>query len=135
MNRIIKRLLRQTAVSGHWGAVKQSAIQMGIYITMLNVVLLSITAYSSDWVQEFIVKRYGINLLMFEGVIFGLILVMLVFTWKVDMPSFFKSWNNQFWTHDNPLRKDVDRIKKQLDRMDKRLEDLCNARNNGSAKK
>lgn len=135
MRRIIKKLFRQTAVSGRWGSIKQSAIQMGIYITMLNVVLLSITAYSSDWVQDFIVKRFGLNLLTFELIIFGIIICMLIFTWKIDMPSFFKSWNNQFWMHDNPVKKELNEIKKQLDRVENELKELKGGDNTGGATK
>lgn len=46
--------------------------------------------------------------------------------YKFDMPSYFGSWNKQFWAHDNPLRAEIEQLKEQNASMLKLLTELKN---------
>ena len=116
--RILRRVLRQNVSIRRWGAFKQTVGQIGIYVTFINTVMLSVTLYSTRWVQENVIN---INFIGFMAVVFGVIGLLLLLAWKMDMPSYFSSWNHQFWKHDNPMK---DYLDKQFDGINKRLKDL-----------
>jgi len=118
----------QWNVSRKWGAVKQSIMQSSIYITMFNLLLLSITAYDTAWLQKHLIRPLGLNFIIYESVIVAFLLLFLLLVWKVDMPGFYKSWNNQWWVHDNPMREFLERTEKvntqRLDAIDANIEAL-----------
>jgi len=122
--KVLRKVLRkvfsqnQNVVSSHWGAFKQSASQIGIYVTMINTVMLAVTLYSTGWLQENIAN---VRFIPFMAIVFGLIGALLLFAWKMDMPSFFSSWSDQFWRHNNPMRKYLD---EKFDAIDDRLKKL-----------
>jgi len=120
IKRLLWRILRQNVKSRRWGAFKQSVGQIGIYVTFINTVMLSVTLYSTRWVQENI---YNINFIGFMAIVFGIIGLLLLLAWKLDMPSYFSSWNHQFWKHDNPMK---DYLDEQFKEIKDRLRDLEN---------
>ena len=81
--RILRRVLRQNVSIRRWGAFKQTVGQIGIYVTFINTVMLSVTLYSTRWVQENVIN---INFIGFMAVVFGVIGLLLLLAWKMDMP-------------------------------------------------
>jgi len=116
--RILRRVLRQNVSIRRWGAFKQTVGQIGIYVTFINTVMLSVTLYSTRWVQDNVIN---ISFIGFMAVVFGVIGLLLLLAWKMDMPSYFSSWNHQFWKHDNPMK---DYLDEQFKGINKRLEEL-----------
>ena len=57
------------------------------------------------------------------------ILVGCVLVWKFALPSFYSSFNEQFYRHDNLLRKDIEVLKKDNEKM---LMILARLEENGS---
>ncbi|GAH38792.1 unnamed protein product, partial [marine sediment metagenome] len=75
------------------------------------------------WIQE---NVYNINFFSFMAIVFGVIILLLLLAWKMDMPSYFSSWNHQFWKHDNPMK---DYLDDQFKEIHKRLKDLEDGKN------
>ena len=123
--KIFRNIFRQNASLRRWGAFKQTIGQVGIYVTAINLIISTTILYSTGWVQENVIN---INFIGFMAIAFGIILLLLLFAWKMDMPSFFSSWSHQFWKHDNPMK---DYLDKQFDGINKRLKDL-EVGNNGN---
>jgi len=123
LRRIMNRIFHQNITFRQWGAVKQSVGQIGIYITAMTFINTAITLYATGWVQENVID---LRFFEFMGIMLGVVLLLLLFAWKVDMPSFFSSWNDQFWKHDNPLKKYLDA---QFDALSKRLDKLEGKKN------
>jgi len=121
MRRVFRFVFSQRFGFKQWGAFKQSVGQVGIYLTLINTVMLMITCYNTRWIQENIVN---VNFIGFSAVILALIFGFLLLAWKVDMPSFFKSWNEQFYKHDNKLVKDVAELQKSVDALTKAVKEL-----------
>jgi hypothetical protein len=78
---------------GLWlGGIKHSIGQIGIYISFVNLFLLSITAYNTGWIQEHFVK---LNFIEFIGIVIAFVILAMVISYKVDMPSYFGFWKQQ----------------------------------------
>jgi len=120
--KILEKIFRQNLRSRRWGAFKQTVNQIGIYVTAINTVMLAVTLYSTGWVQDNVID---VNFFGFIAVIIGIVVVLLLLAWKMDMPSFFSSWSSQFWAHDNPMKGYLD---EQFERINKRLTELENGK-------
>ena len=59
-------------------------------------------------------RGYNIPFWVFLVLTFSGIAAMALFVWKFTMHSTFSAWNYQWWEHDNPMRKEVEEIKKEL---------------------
>jgi hypothetical protein len=114
-------LLKQGKVRLWMGGIKHSMGQIGIYVSFINLILLIITSYNTGWVQRYFV---GLNFFQFTGIIIGLILMALLFEFKVDMPNYFGFWNQQFWRHDNPLRQNLEAMNRKIDELKEEIEKL-----------
>lgn len=99
-------LFTQFRIGMWWGAVKQAAGQISAYVTFINMAMLSVTVYSTGWIQEHIVN---LNYLQFVGGLAVVVLLLLLFAYKVDMPSYYACWNDQMWRHDNPMRREIEK--------------------------
>jgi len=115
---VFRFIFRQNLVIKRWGALKQTVGQIGIYVTFINTLMLAVTLYSTGWVQENVID---INFWGFMAVVFGIIGLLLLMAWKMDLPSYFTSWNEQWWKHDNPMKEYLD---KKFNSIDQRFSDL-----------
>jgi len=118
INQITNMVFRQNMVIRQWGAIKQAAGQIGIYVTFINTLMLGTTLYSTGWVQQNVVT---IRYIPFMAILFGVIGLLLLFSWKMDVPSFFASWNDQFWNHGNKMR---DYLDDRFDKVDAEMKEL-----------
>jgi uncharacterized membrane protein YhaH (DUF805 family) len=76
----------------YWlGGIKHSIGQIGIYISFINLFLLSITAYNTGWIQQFV----SINFITFILVVAGIIVLLMLSVYRLDMPSYFGFWKQQ----------------------------------------
>jgi hypothetical protein len=97
--------------------------QIGIYVSFINLVLLMITSYNTGWVQEHLLN---INFAQFVAIIAGLLILALVFEFKVDMPNYFSFWNKQFWAHNNPMRQQMEQMQKTIEELQKNINEMRN---------
>ena len=95
---------------GLWlGAFKHSATQISIYVGFLNLFILLTTLYSTGWVQDNIIK---VNYAQFMGTGLVIILLLLAFSYIVDMRSYFGFWRKQVGL--DKMENDIAAIKKHL---------------------
>ena len=112
--RLKELLLRQHDIGRWWGGFRTVASNTSMYITLFNMALLVPMAYVT-WVAPWFLEReivfpFGI----FIGVIFFGGMSILLIEYKLLTPSGFSFWNDQWWRHNNP-------IKKKMNKMDRRL--------------
>lgn len=137
----IKSLFKQSSLLGKWwGNLQQVAQQTNIYIQVAILSFSSISAYGviSEGASQ---RGYIIPFWLFAVVCISGLLVICLIVWKFMMHSTFASWNEQMWNHGCKIRErwdisdvELDRkynelfekfaeIKKQLDRLEKRLDE------------
>jgi len=114
----LRKLLRQKNVSEHWGSIKLGVGQIGIYLAALNMGMISLTLWQTGWIQQ---NFFPLAFWQFVLILLSIISLMMLLAWKVDMPSYFASWNLQFYKHRNPLRRDIEEILTRLKRLEKHL--------------
>lgn len=85
-------VLKQYKIGLWLGGIKHSIGQIGIYISFVNLFLLSITAYNTGWIQEHFVR---LNFIEFIGIVIAVVILAMVLSYKVDMPSYFGFWKQQ----------------------------------------
>jgi len=103
------RIFKQHKMGKSWGHLMQVAGQIGYVITVVNLCLLIITTSTLLQTRGVMVPVWLLGLL--AVIIIGIAGILI---FKFGLPSFFGAWNQQFYKHDNPMRKDLEEIKKQL---------------------
>jgi len=109
MKRLLAIIFKQHKGGNFWGHLMQVAGQIGYVITVVNLCLLIITTSTLLQTRGIMAPVWMIGLL--AAVVIG-IAGLVIF--KFGLPSFFGAWNQQFYKHDNPMRKDLEEIKRQL---------------------
>jgi hypothetical protein len=111
--------------SGAWlGGVKIVIQSAMFYLTAVNFLLLlwlniSNTAYD-EIIRDFMTKHMPwFNFPIFMGILFAFMLVAMYFEYKYVIPSSWKFQNWQWYEHGNPMRTELGKMEKRLD---KRLE-------------
>lgn len=120
IRRFRELIFRQHNIGNWWGAFKNVAAGATMYITIINLLLLTVTAYGTTiapWMQG---KGLNIPFVAFLGIMFLGVMLVFAFEYKVSMPSLFSFWNDQWWKHDNPIRRRMDKMDKRL----KKIEDV-----------
>ena len=103
------RILKQHKMGKSWGNLMQVAGQIGYVITVVNLCLLIITTSTLLQSRGVMMPVWLLGLL--AVIIIGIAGILI---FKFGLPSFFSAWNDQFYKHDNPMRKDLEEIKRQL---------------------
>jgi hypothetical protein len=106
------KIFGQHKTGRSWGYLVQVASQTSILVSVVNLCLIAVTAYSttiSPWLLE---RGMIIPFWFFVAGLSMLILVMALVLYKFAVPSYFNAFNEQFYKHDNPLRDDIELIKK-----------------------
>lgn len=103
------------------GSMKLLFQQITPYLNIFTLVFSAIAAYA---VVAKTFLEWGIQ---FPFWIFLLLLgigltMLLAFEYFIMFPSFFSSWNKQWWDHDNPMRKEMKEMREQMNRIEKGLE-------------
>ena len=128
MKRWFIRILGQKNFGKHWGVFAQAAGQVAIFVGVLNLFLITATAYNTTLKEWLIQQGIHISFWVFAMVILGLLLIAFILMWKFALPSFYSSTNEQLYRHDNPIRRDLEELKKiltdDLGDVKKRLDDL-----------
>ncbi len=114
-----EKIFNQVNVGMAWGGFKAllssassyaSWISLAIQITVFYTVVLPYVKDVIDlpfWLFMLIVVIVGVLVLLFE--------------WKVTIPSSLKFSNKQSYIHDNPIRKDIADLQKDIDLIKEKL--------------
>lgn len=121
MGKILKFIFRQYNIGQGWGAFSQTFAQITAFITLFNTLLLIPTAYVtwfSPWAHD---RGWVISFTSFFLVILVVSVITLFVGYKLLVPSSFSFWSSQFWKHQNPIKRKLDRMEKNQDNQNKRL--------------
>jgi uncharacterized membrane protein len=97
-----------------WGHLKQLISQIGLYAFIVNLALLIPTAFNTTFYPWWY-RMFGVELSFwwFMGAVLLVFGLMALVEWSFGLRSYFSSWTSQFWTPDNPMRKDMERLDRQ----------------------
>lgn len=128
MKKWLIKILGQKSSGRSWGVFAQAAGQVAIFVGVMNLFLITATAYNTTLKEWLIQQGIDIGFWVFALVILGLILAAFMVMWKFALPSYYSSINEQLYRHDNPIRKDLEELKKiltdDLGDIKKRLDNL-----------
>ena len=107
-------VMKQKNIGNWWGALTTLAGRLGAYVSLINLVLITFFAYPT--VSGFIVNYTGISIpfWIFMLIIFLSPFVIMIFEYKFFFPSFMAFNNQQAYRHDNPIRRDLEILKKEV---------------------
>ena len=92
------------------GIVKDTFGRAMTYQAPVTLFLMLLTAYNTMMMREEL--RYitqWFNFSFFVGIIFFLILLLMLFVWKIEMPSSIRMGNQQQFKHHNLLSRQITR--------------------------
>ena len=106
-------VLRQYRFKGI-GFIRSMLAYLFFYLAPINFVLLMVTAWYttiSPWASE---HAPWLSLWLFILIIVGILAVGLILEFKLILPSHIAFLNIQTYSHSNPIRDDLEKIKKHL---------------------
>lgn len=92
------------------GGVKVLFTRTGFYITLLNFLMLTVTSYTV--VVKDVIK---IPFWFFFLIICIVLFCAMLFEWVILLPSEIAFSNKQAYEHNNPIRGDLEDIKREVD--------------------
>ena len=120
----VASILRQHNIGIWWGGFKNVAANVMAYVTFLNLIFVAPVAYTmvvDPWLEE---RGLSLPFFSFMGILFLGLALIFVLEFKVSIPSIYHFWNEQWWQHKNPMRKEMASQKKRLKGMEKDLGEL-----------
>jgi len=99
------KVLKQRNIGKWWGYFMQIIQQEAVVIQAIMIILQLIT--TATVLQ---IAGYQMPVWLLAVIVAGLLIVGGLGVWIIGMPSYFSAFNDQFYKHDNPLRKDVEDI-------------------------
>lgn len=97
-----------------WGHFKQIVSQLSIYFSVYSMIATSMILWRTVIKPVLVEYQLDISVVWFILVLVVLSVIGGLIEWKRSMPGFFRSWTQQFYTPDNPLRQDIEELKKEL---------------------
>ena len=97
------------------GAIKNIFARSTFYISILNFAMLAVTSYS-----VVVWKVLPIPFWLFFLILVLTVVGTMVFDYIIMLPSEMSFMNWQAYEHNNPIRKDLEEIKKKLEEMEKK---------------
>jgi hypothetical protein len=103
-----------------WGAFRNLGQYVAFYITFANFFMIFMTWYVLINPE---MQKIGIFIpfFVFAAVMLLGLIIAMVLEHKFTLPNYFTYWNSQWWQHGNPLPKEIDDIKKQLNKIEAKL--------------
>ena len=122
--RFVASVFRQYNIGTWWGGFKNVAASVMTYVTFLNLIFVTPIAYTmvvDPWLAE---RDVSLPFFAFMGIVLLVVVLIFILEFKVSIPSFYHFWNEQWWQHRNPMRKEMNSQKKRLKGMEKDLGEL-----------
>lgn len=114
---------RQINIGNWWGKLLLSATQLSMFMALFTMSFAGIAAYETihKWFAGI-----GVDIAFWHFVVMVIILlgIGLFLAHMLGLASFFSSWNEQFWSHKNPMRLKLEEQEKQINEMTKLLKTL-----------
>lgn len=116
------KFFKQYKIGNTWGYLIQVAGQGSVITSIVMLSIQIIVLASVLQLRGIMIPVWLIGLLAFSIVGVAGILIF-----KLGNPSYFASLNEQFYKHDNPIRKDIEENKKILGEIKKTLAEIQKA--------
>lgn len=117
----IFKIPEQKKASPFWGGIKDILSRAMFYISIINFILIMVTAYHTS-IKDIIPVPFWTFFLVLSVLLFA----VMIFEYVVMLPSSVVFSNRQSYKHENPMRDDMNRILDKLANMEKRLDKLDN---------
>jgi hypothetical protein len=115
-----KKFLKQENTGQWWGGFKAVVSSSSSYASWVSMGMQAVVLYTvtSPTMNE---KNIAIPFWVFCLVLGILAISILMFEWKVTIPSAVRFTNAQAYKHDNPIRTDLEHIKSDIELIKKKL--------------
>lgn len=110
------KLFEQHKIGKTWGYIIQVASQGSVVTQIVMISIQVVTLASVLQLRGIMVPVWLLGLLAFSIVGTAGILIF-----KLGNPSFFAAYNEQAYKHSNPIRKDLEDVKKTLAEIQEKL--------------
>ena len=115
MKKVKMKIPKQKRIK-YIGGLKLLLARSSFYISILNFLMLASTSY------VVVIKKYFyIPFWLFLLSMVAVVVVVMIFEWAVMLPSEISFTNWQTYEHNNPIRKDLEFIKQDLDELKKKI--------------
>jgi len=109
------RLTKQHNIGSWVGGLKDIFTRALFYVTAINFLLLAATAYHTTLRDALLERQLAwMTFPVFIGLLLVLILVLMVVEYKLILPSTMAYLNAQVYKHENPIRRQLNRIEETL---------------------
>jgi len=114
------KFLRQENTGQWWGGFKATVSSASSYASWVSMGMQAVVLYTvtSPTMNE---KNISIPFWVFCLVIAVMAISILIFEWKVTIPSAVRFTNAQAYRHDNPIRADLEEIKSDIAKIKEKL--------------
>ena len=112
---------KQYKLSNKIGASRIILANIMFYVSIINFVLISLTAYHTTLKYIITPILPFFNFPIFIGIIVCIILIAIIIEYKFVLPSLYAFQNEQGFKHDNPIKDMLVEINKQLDNINSKL--------------
>jgi ABC-type transport system involved in multi-copper enzyme maturation permease subunit len=128
MRKILGIVFKQYNIGSWWGAAKSTFGNASVYLTLFNALLLIPTAYVT-WIAPWCLGMgFEFPFWLFAVVIIVVAGLVLLLEYKLFTPSGFQFWAEQFWVHENPMRKKIEKMDNRIKNIEDLLEKLVNSK-------
>lgn len=103
----VKKALKQRKTGIGWGYFMQIIQQEAVVVQGIMIVLQLITTASVLQIVGYQMPLWFLALIVAIILIIGGVIVFIK-----GMPSYFKAFNDQFWKHDNPMRRAIEKTQR-----------------------
>lgn len=113
----MKLIPKQRRVGKFIGGLKELFARISFYISIINFIQVTVMAYYTT-----IRNVSDISFTLYLLILAILILAVMIFEYTIVMPSQIAFLNWQVYTHDNPIRRDLEKVMAKLEEIEKKLE-------------
>ena len=130
MNNIKDKILSQTKAVNWWGRFRYVAQFVSFYFLILTAITASGTFFYTV-IKPWLKMTFDIDLgiFLFYGILGVGLVIVLLFEYKVTMPGWQATWNQQWWRHDNPMRQKFEANDEKQEKIEKDLKLIKKALN------
>ena len=118
----IRKFLVKQYNFGPWlGGFKDLFSRTMLYISIINFILIAITAYDVT-LRSFVLQYLPwISFWIYLVILIGVVLLAMVLEFKFIIPSHYTFLNKQEFEHQNLIRKELEDIRKELQELREEL--------------
>lgn len=114
MNTFLKKLTKQSHTATWIGGIKEVLAHTLFWISMINFVLISVTAYNTTLKPYIMDYAPWMTYPVFFLALTILVGIAMIVEYKIIIPGVISFRNNQEYAHQSPIKKDLEKIKKAL---------------------